>query len=155
VETKSRLRSGALHFKGQVSPESNLKADIFGLYETAIKQVPTDGTPSLIFIDGNWNMTVPSGAPGYSPIPVGTFPWVDEVRDGLNARWNFLHGKTAETGVIFTNFPYYYGNNEEQSPIGIGGGVFSPKPSAPINDQRAIEDLFYCLQHYDHVPRQL
>jgi len=155
VETKSRLRSGALHFKGQVSPESNLRADIFGLYETAIKQVPTDGTASLIFIDGNWNMTVPSGVPGYSPIPAGTFPWVDEVRDGLNARWNASHGKTAETGVILTNFPYYYGNNEEPSPIGIGGGVFSPKPSAPINDRRAIEDLFYCLQHYDHIPRQI
>jgi hypothetical protein len=70
-------------------------------------------------------MTVPSGVPGYSPIPVGTFPWVDEVRDGLNARWNALHGKTAETGVILTNFPYYYGNNEEPSPIGIGGGVFA------------------------------
>lgn len=153
VETKSRLRSGALHFRGSVAPD--LKGDIFGLYETAITQLPRDGTPSLIFIDANWNMRVPPGVPGYSTIPAGTFPWVEEVRDGLNARWNDLPGRTAETGVILTNFPYYYGNNEELSPGGIVVGHFSKKPNVPINDMKALDDLFYCLRHYDHIPRQI
>jgi hypothetical protein len=153
VETKSRQRSGALHFKGEVSPEP--KADIFERYEDAVKQVPTDGMPSLIFLDTNWKMTVPHGTEAYGVIAPGTLPWVDELRDGLNARWNELSGTTAETAVVFTNYSYYYGTNDEPSPLPIVGGHFSPKPTAPITDQSALDDLFYCLRHYDYIPRQI
>jgi hypothetical protein len=156
VETKSRLRSGALHFRGQVSPETHLKGDIFGLYETATKQLPTDGTPSFIFIDANWPMSVPTGTPAYSNFPVDAFPWTKEVRDGLTSRWNNLDGNTAETGVFVTSLAYYYEDSEAApSPVGMGGCFLSPKPSAPLNNAAAIDDLVYCLRHYDFIPRQL
>jgi len=154
VEAKSRHRSGALHFKGQVSPDEP-KADIFGLYDEAVKKLTPNGTPFLIFIDANWRMTIPTGFKAYAPIPPGTFPWVDDVRRELNERWNELDGKTAETGVVLTNYAYYYGRNYERSPVPIVGGHFSQKPKAPINDRRALDDLFYCLMHYDHIPRQI
>lgn len=154
VGTKSRQRSGALHFKGQVSLDEP-KADIFERYEDAVGQVPTDGTPSLIFIDANWRMTIPTGFKAYAPIPPGMFPWVDDVGRGLNERWNELSGKTAETAVVLTNYAYYFGSNYERSPVPIVGATFSPKPNAPINDRRALDDLFYCLLHYDQIPRQI
>lgn len=153
IETKSRQRSGALHFRGVVSPEP--KADIFERYEDAVRQVPTDGTPSLIFLDTNWKMPLPLDAEPYGAIPRGTYPWVDEIRSGLDTRWKELNGTTPETGVVFTNYSYYYGTNDEPSPLPIVGGHFSPKPTTPINDRRALDDLFYCLRHYDYIPRQV
>jgi hypothetical protein len=155
VETKSRQRSGALHFRGDVSLEKNLKGDIFGLYETAIKQLPED-IPSLVFIDANWKMSVSAGTPAYSNFPIETYPWIQEVRDELQLRWSNLNGTTAETGVFVTSFAYYYEDSEGvPAPIGVSGCFMSPKPTAPLNNMVVFGDLDYCLRHNDFIPRQL
>jgi hypothetical protein len=155
VETKSRQRTGALHFKGVVSPETHLKGDIFGLYETAVKQGPTDGTPYLIFIDANVPASFPPGALGYSNVPIDEFPWMAEIRDGLASTWNGLSGNTAETGVFVTNFAYYYGSDEGTTPIGMCGHFLSPKPNVALRNTQMIDDLVYCLRFYAQIPRQV
>lgn len=155
VETKSRQRSGALHFKGTVTSETHLKGDIFGLYETAVQQAPTDGTPFLIFVDANVPASFPPGALGYSNVPIDEFPWMAEIRDGLVSRWNDLSGKTAETGVFVTNFAYYYGNEDDAAPIGMAGHFLSPKPNVPLSSTQTIDDLVYCLRYYAQIPRQV
>lgn len=53
VETKSRMRPGAMNYIGTVTPETHLKGDVFELYEKAVKQAPAGGLPFLIFIDPN------------------------------------------------------------------------------------------------------
>ena len=154
VEAKSHRRGGALHQPGTVEAKTHLKGDIFGLYEKALLQGPTDGTPFLIFIDANVPASFPANALGYSSIPVDTFPWMTEIRDGLVKKWNTLGGSTVETGVFITNFAFYYGNDRDASPIGMCGYFPSPRPIVAFTDSGTIEDLSYCLRFYAQIPRQ-
>jgi hypothetical protein len=80
VETKSRKRPGTYDFRGSVSPETHLKGDVFGLYETAVKQAPQEGMPFLIFIDANVPATVAPGVPPHGDLPVDNFPWMKAIR---------------------------------------------------------------------------
>jgi hypothetical protein len=154
VEAKSRRRGGALHHPGTVEARTHLRGDIFGLYENALLQGPTDGTPFLVFIDANVPASVPRGALGYSNLPVETFPWMAQIRDGLVTKWSSLSGNTVETGVFITNFAFYYGNDQDASPIGLCGYFPSPKPNVAVTDNQIIEDLSYCLRFYAQIPRQ-
>jgi len=155
VETKSRKRPGAMNYIGSVTPETHLKGDVFDLYEKAIQQAPADGLPFLIFIDPNVPASFPKDVPAYSDIPVETFPWMTEIRDRLVSIWDGAAEPSAESAVFVTNFAFYYGNEEDPSPIGMGSFFLSPKPRVPLLSDPMIEDLIYCLQHYDQVPRQL
>ena len=149
------MRSGALHFVGgKVSPETHRKGDIFHLYDAAVEQAPAGGLPFLIFIDANVPESYPKDAPGYGSVPVNRFPWMADIRDGLNSRWNSHNGKTAETGLFVTNFAFYYGNDDDASPIGMVAAFASPKPNATL-DRQIIDDLTYCLRYYSVVPRQV
>jgi len=155
VETKSRQRPGAMNYIGTVKPETHLKGDVFDLYDKAKQQAPGIGSPFLIFIDPNVPASVPKDVPAYSDMPVETFPWMTEIRDRLVSIWNESTEPSAESAVFITNFGYYYGNNEDPSPTGMGSFFPSPKPKVPVLGEPMIEDLLYCLQHYGLVPRQI
>jgi hypothetical protein len=155
VETKSRRRPGAMNYIGTVTPETHLKGDVFDLYAKAVQQAPGDGLPFLIFIDPNVPASFPKDMPPYSSIPVETFPWMAEIRDGLAARWNASTEPSPESAVFVTNFAFYYGNEDDPSPAGMGSFFLPPKPRVPLFGDPMIEDLIYCLLHYDQVPRQL
>jgi hypothetical protein len=155
VETKSRRRPGALNYIGTVTPETHLKGDIFDLYEKAIQQAPGDKLPFLIFIDANVPASFPKDVPAYSSIPVERFPWMTEIRDGLVTRRNASTDPSPESAVFVTNFAFYYGNEDDPSPTGMASVFPSANPRVPLLDARLVEDLIYCLQHYDQVPRQL
>jgi hypothetical protein len=155
VETKSRRRPGAMNYIGSVTPETHLKGDVFDLYDKAIQQAPADGIPFLIFIDPNVPASFPKDVPAYSDIPVETFPWMAEIRDRLTSIWNDAAEPSAESAIFVTNFAFYYGNEEDPSPIGMGSFFLPPKPRVQLLDGPMVEDLIYCLQHYDEVPRQL
>ena len=155
VETKSRQRPGAMNYIGTVSRETHLKGDVFDLYEKAIKQAPDSDIPFLIFIDANVPDSPQKGLPSYSDIPVDTVPWMKEIRDRLVEIWNAATAPTPESAVLITNFAFYYGDNENPSPGGMGAFFPSLKPRAPILGDPMIVDLIYCLQTYDTVPRQI
>jgi len=155
VETKSRRRPGAMNYIGTVTPETHLKGDVFDLYEKAIRQAPGDKLPFLIFIDANVPASFSKDAPAYSSIPVEIFPWMTEIRDGLVARRNTSTEPSPESAVFVTNFAFYYGNEDDPSPTGMASVFPSPNPRVPLLDAPMIEDLIYCLQHYDQVPRQI
>jgi len=160
VEAKSRKRSGAVNFVGgEVKPETHLKGDVFDLYEKAVQQSPQGGIPFLIFIDANVPDSPPKGLPSYDYIPIETAPWMVEIRDRLLSIWKESTGQTPESGVIITNFAFYYGDNESPSPTGMGAFFPSLNPRVPIlgdpESDPMIADLIYCLQTYDTVPRQI
>ena len=155
VEAKSRQRPGAMNFIGTVSPETHLKGDVFHLYEKAITQAPDGDIPFLIFIDANVPDSPQKGLPSYSDIPVDTVPWMKEIRDRLVEIWNSATEPTPESAVLITNFAFYYGDNDNPSPAGMGAFFPSLKPRAPILGDPTIGDLIYCLQTYDTVPRQI
>ena len=155
VETKSRKRQGSYNFVGTVSPETHLKGDVFGLYETAIKQAPQDDLPFLIFIDANVPATVPPGTTGHFDLLVDDLPWMKEIRDGLVNLWQTAGQPSAESGVFVTNLAFYYGGDEEPSPAGMGSFFPSLKPRVPIVQEPMIQDLIYCLQNYAEIPRQI
>ncbi|MGB7589611.1 MAG: hypothetical protein WBO19_00040 [Terriglobia bacterium] len=155
VETKSRRRPGAMNYIGMVTPETHLKGDVFELYEKAVQQAPAEGLPFLIFIDPNVPASFPKDVPAYSDIPVETFPWMTEIRDRLVSTWNGSIEPSAESAVFVTNFAFYYGNEEDPSPTGMGSFFPSVKPRVSLLGNPMIEDLIYCLRYYDQVPRQL
>jgi hypothetical protein len=155
VETKSRMRPGAMNYIGSVTSETHLKGDVFDLYEKAVQQAPADGLPFLIFIDPNVPASFPKNVPAYSDIPVDTFPWMTEIRDRLVSIWNAATEPSAESAIFVTNFAFYYGNEEDPSPIGMVSFFPSIKPRVSLLGDPMIEDLIYCLRYYDQVPRQL
>jgi hypothetical protein len=155
VETKSRRRPGAMNYIGTVSPETHLKGDVFDLYEKAVQQAPGGGLPFLIFIDPNVPASFPKDVPAYSSIPVETFPWMSEIRDRLVSMWNGAADPSVESAVFVTNFAFYYGNEDDPSPTGMGSFFPSLNPRVPLLGDPMIEDLIYCLQHYDQIPRQI
>ena len=155
VETKSRKRPGTYDFRGSVSPETHLKGDVFGLYETAVKQAPQEGMPFLIFIDANVPATVAPGVPPHGDLPVDNFPWMKAIRDGLVDLWQATEQPSAESAVFITNFAFYYGDDDEPSPVGMGSFFPSLNPRVPIVDEPMIQDLLHCVQLYAEVPRQI
>ena len=155
VETKSRKRPGTYDFRGSVSPETHLKGDVFGLYETAVKQSPKEGMPFLIFIDANVPATVAPGQPPHGDLPVDDFPWMREIRDGLVGLWQASEQSSAESAVFITNFAFYYGDDDEPSPVGMGSFFPSLNPRISVVDEPMIQDLFHCLRFYAEVPRQI
>jgi hypothetical protein len=155
VETKSRQRPGAMNYIGTVSPETHLKGDIGDLYSKAIQQAPTGEMPFLVFIDSNVPDSPQKGLPSYSLIPIDTVPWMREIRDRLVETWNAATEPTPESGVVITNFAFYYGDNDAPSPTGMAAFFPSPKPRVPILDYAMISDLKYCIQTYDTIPRQI
>lgn len=155
VETKSRRRPGPINFPGTVTPETHLKGDVFGLYDKAIQQAPAGEIPFLIFIDPNVPDSPQKGLPSYSDIPVDTFPWMKQIRDGLLEIWNAATVPTPESAVFITNYAFYYGDNDSPSPAGMASFFPSLKPRVPILGDSMIADLRYCFQTYDTVPRQI
>ncbi|MBB5340856.1 hypothetical protein [Tunturiibacter gelidoferens] len=155
VETKSRQRPGAMNYIGTVTPETHLKGNVFELYEKAIQQAPDGGIPFLIFIDPNVPDSPQKELPSYSDIPVDTVPWMKEIRDRLIEIWAAATVPTPESAVLITNFAFYYGDNDGPSPTGMAGFFSSPKPRVPILGDPMIDDLIYCFQNYDTVPRQI
>lgn len=151
VEAKSRLRSGSYHFSGPISVE--LKGDIFDLYDKAVKQRPSDGTPYLIFIDTNLNDRIPPGVPGYAHMPVDSIPWMGQLAREL-AGWR-NSSKTAESGLFITNYSFHYGNNQDNPPVGVCAYFPSPNPRVPLTDTQTLGDLEYCLKYYTEIPHQL
>jgi hypothetical protein len=155
VETKFKRRSAVLNFiGGSISPETHLKGDIFGLYDQAVKQAPTGRIPFLIFIDVNVPASF-TGIPGQLRVPVADFPWLKEIEDELALRRGLAGGKTAETCLIVTNLPFYYGNNVVPSPTGMFGVFPSPTPNTTLSKNATVEDLQYCLASYGEIPRQI
>jgi hypothetical protein len=154
VEVKSRRRPGVMNQTGIFDPSAHIKGDIFGLYSDAIQQAPADCAPYLIFIDTNLPSDVPKGTTAYGPIPIDTYPWMREIRDGLNSRWSECKGATVETAVCITNYGSHFGDENAAAPIGACALFASPKPRAPIVDPRMVADLAYCLRHYTTIPKQ-
>lgn len=156
VEAKSRRRSGSINFPGTVTPLAQLKGDdILPLYEEAIPKAPDDEIPFLIFIDSNIPDSPKKGLPSYSQIPIETAPWMQDIRDSLTKIWDVATGPTPESAVVITNFAFYYGDNDNPSPAGMGAFFPSPKPRVPVPNDPMMADLAYCFQTYDTVPRQI
>jgi hypothetical protein len=155
VEAKSRRRPGPINFPGTVAPKTHLKGDVFGLYDKAIQQAPEGEIPFLIFIDPNIPDSPKKVLPSYSDIPVDTVPWMKEIRDRLLEIWNPATEPTPESAVLITNFAFYYGDNDSPSPTGMAAFFPSPNPRVPIFGDPMIDDLRYCFQTYDMVPRQI
>jgi hypothetical protein len=155
VEAKSRRRPGPINFPGTVTPETHLKGDVFDLYDKAIQQALEGEIPFLIFIDPNVPDSPQKGLPSYSDIPVDTVPWMKEIRDRLLEIWNAATEPTPESAVLITNFAFYYGDNDSPSPAGMGAFFPSLNPRVPILGDPMIDDLRYCFQTYDTVPRQI
>lgn len=154
VETKSRHRAGVLHQPGTLDGATQVRGDIFGLYERAVQQAPTSGEPYFIFVDANVPSNVPRDAPPYGNLPVNTYPWMEEIRDGLQDRWARTTEPTPETVVSVTNHPAHFGNDRDAAPIGVCALFASPNPRSPITDRQMMDDLVYCLQRYTLIPRQ-
>jgi hypothetical protein len=107
VEAKSKRRSAVLNYPGgTITPETHLKGDIFGLYEEAVKQAPTDRIPFLIFIDANVLPLLPRTLPANQFVSTNAVPWMKEIGDELELRRSLLKGKTAEAGLFVTNVAY-------------------------------------------------
>jgi hypothetical protein len=155
VEAKSRRRAGSINFPGTVTPETHLKGDVFPLYDAAIPKAPDGDIPFLIFIDANVPDSPQKGLPSYSHIPIETTPWMQEIRDGLMEIWDAATELTPESAVVITNFAFYYGDNDNPSPTGMGAFFASKKPKVPVPDDPMMADLAYCFQTYDTVPRQI
>ena len=155
VETKSSQRPGAMNYIGTVSRETHLKGDVFDLYDKAIQQAPEGELPFLIFIDANVPDSPERGLPTYGDIPVDTVSWMQEIRDRLLEIWKAATEPTPESAVFITNLAYYYGDNENPSPAGMGSFFPSINPRVPILGDPTIADILYCLQTYDTVPRQI
>lgn len=155
VETKSRQRPGAMNYIGTFSRETHLKGDVFDLYDKAVQQAPEGELPFLIFIDANVPDSPEKGLPSYSDIPVDDVSWMKEIRDRLVEIWNAAPGPTPESAVFITNMAYYYGDNENPSPGGMGSFFPSINPRVSLLEDPIVSDILYCLQTYDTVPRQI
>ena len=144
VETKSRKRQGSYNFAGTVSPETHLKGDVFGLYETATKQSPQGGLPFLIFIDANVPDTIPAGTPGYSDFPVDAVPWMKEIRDGLVAIWQASEQPSSESAVFVTD-PRFLLRRRRSAVTRRHGQLFPFVEAAGTDCERADDSGFDLL----------
>ena len=77
------------------------------------------------------------------------------IRDRLVAIWNEAAGPSPESGVMITNFAFYYGDKDSPSPMGMGAFFPSLRPRVSVLGDPMMADLEYCLRSYDTVPRQL
>jgi hypothetical protein len=84
-----------------------------------------------------------------------SFPWMKEIRDRLVEGWNTAAGPSPESAVFITNLAYYYGDNDNPSPGGLGSFFPSTNPQVLILGEAMIPDLIYCIESYDKVPRQI
>jgi len=78
-----------------------------------------------------------------------------QIRDRLREIWNAATEPTPESAVFITNFAFYYCDNNTPSPTGMAAFFPPPNPRVPIFRDPMIDDLRYCFQTYDTVPRQI
>jgi hypothetical protein len=92
------------------------------------------------------------GVPTHGDLPVDNFPWMKAIRDGLVDLWQATEQPSAESAVFITNFAFYYGDDDEPSPVGMGSFFPSLNPRVPIVDEPMIQDLLHCVQLYAEFP---
>lgn len=96
IEAKSRRRSGTLHQKGNLPDFENLKIDIFGLYNDAMKQNPGD-RPFGVFIDINLPRTLES-----------KIDWKNQFFEKLTVEGSAIFGEVSPTFLAITNCAWHY-----------------------------------------------
>ena len=117
VEAKSRRRRGVLNEPGTFA-DTNIKGDVFGLYQSALTQAPPNN-PFFIFIDANLPTSgLKWPTDGSSRLPMEKSPWMIEIKKRLEDDWAIEGlGKTRDTVVVVTNFAPYYGPETKPSSV--------------------------------------
>jgi hypothetical protein len=124
VEAKSRHRPGVLEERGVVKDDP-APAKIKEHYENALQQNP-GGMPFVVFIDVNLALT-----PATPPMEK---PWVKEAMKCFDDRRQEGKATDPDTGLILTNFGWYYYRDRAASP-GECITVRSANPQFPIREE--------------------
>lgn len=144
VEAKSRHRPGTLHQKGEIPDLASAKADIFGLYNEAMKQNPSD-KPFGVFIDIN--------VPHQHDLPVTAKTWVEDIMQKLNAKQESVFGAAIPTFVVITNSAWHYEGKERAKP-GEFMMLIPEHPLHRVNNIVTLEAVNHALTIFSDIPQE-
>lgn len=143
VEAKSRHRPGVIHTVGVEDDRKNMKGDVQGLINRALKQNPGD-KPFMIFIDVN--------SPPTPDIKPYERQWSKDIEKVMKRKGECTQENPDPwNGIFFTNFSSHYEKIKEAS----GGESFSVMsffPKFPLPDWDFLRMLNDAMAHYGQVP---
>jgi len=144
VEAKSRHRKGVLHHPGALNINAALKGDIYRLFEKALEQNP-DNIPFMIFIDLN--------SPPTPNISFSYKQWYKDLKDMI-----YKYGKPTPknpdpfNAIFITNYSYYFGGSDAQTPLGETLSIVSKYPRYPLANPLILTDIYNAVRYYGKVP---
>ena len=145
VEAKSRHREGILDHPGTPKDESELKAGINRILNSALKKEP--GIPFIVCID--LNMPPIEGNVFESEV----FKEVARTIYTKEAKLSETDGFPA-TMYIFTNYPHHYADSDSPDPAKASISTLVKKPKYTFADENIFHEINKSLAQYGNIPNE-
>lgn len=145
VEAKSRHREGVLDHPGAPKNESEVKAGINRILNSALKKEPD--LPYIICID--LNMPPVEGNVFESEV----FKDVARTIDAKECKLSEPDGFPA-TMYIFTNYPHHYADSDQLDPKKTWITTFVKKPKYAFKDVNIVHEINQSLNQYGNIPNE-
>lgn len=142
VEAKSRHRPGVLGFAGQRKPDNAIQPDVRGLLIRAFQKPKAH--PFVIFVDLNlppWPLPL-TDSPGFREMMDTVVDVASDPATGCD-RFNLL---------VFSNFPYHYGNEDQPAPRGDVISIPGRNPCIPATHPETLIDLHEAALKFGTIP---
>lgn len=143
IEAKSRHRPGVLGHAGAKETPDTIRVRVGQLINSAITKKPN--LPFFIFIDLN-----------LPPKKMTVFddPKLRELIKTLNTAPESPEGRDYFNMILYTNFPYHYGDELKAYPEDHLSSAISQKPLYPLRDKRFIQEIQIAVKKYRRIPNQ-
>ena len=143
IEAKSRHRPGVLGHAGTKETSNTIRVRVGQLINSAITKKPN--LPFFIFIDLN-----------LPPKKMTVFddPKLRELIKTLNTAPKSPEGRDYFNMILYTNFPYHYGDELKVYPDNHLSVAISQKPLYPLRDNRFIQEIQIAVKKYGRIPNE-
>ncbi|MCK4445751.1 MAG: hypothetical protein KAW56_01575 [Candidatus Marinimicrobia bacterium] len=144
IEAKSKHRPGILGQPGTALNTDEIRVRLGSLVNSAISKKP--GIPYFIFIDLNLppdKMTV-----------FNDDPQIKELFKSIMTVEVSPEGMDYFNMILYTNFPYHYGDKIEKYPEDHLSVAISQKPLYPLKNISIIQDIQIAIKNYGQIPNQ-
>jgi hypothetical protein len=143
VEAKSKHRKGILNHKGIFDAQAEYRG-VSHLLKEALKK-DSQSLPLVIFIDLN--------LPFYSDDNSKTNS-LRQIEEAVNKRRRLLSANEQLALIVFTNFPFHYGKEEEAPPL-TNHCFAMPKEIQRTLPEKIKKDIEDSLLRYGYIPREI
>lgn len=141
IEAKSRHRSGVLGQKGRKESPESIRIRLGKLINSAISKKPS--LPYFIFVDMNLPPEKISDFEGAN---------INEMVKSLSTAPKAEKDKDYYNLILYTNFPYHYGDDLENYPKDHLSAAISLNPLYPLKNNNLIRDIQIIIKRYGRIP---